>query len=571
MRNSGMTRILRAALALTLLPAAVPARRVTVTVLATTDLHGNLYPVDYFTGKPADRGLAKIATLVRAARREAPGALLIDCGDTIQGTPVETVYQSYVGTGRLPLRLKFRGRPLGQDPMMAAMNRLGYTALVLGNHDFNFGLKSLDHARRDARFPWLSANTIAEPGSLVRPFDPYIVRTVEGVKVAIVGLTTPAIPQWEEPAHYQGYRFLDAQQAAQSAVAALRRDEHPDLVIAAVHAGLGRLERRHTPAADPPENMVLDIAKEVRGLDAIVFGHSHQQLAGDRVGDVLLVQPKNWGGSLARLDFTLDDSSGHWRVVDKASRLIPVKPETVADPEILSVARPYHELAERFLNTPVAESPVDMDGRIARFEDTALVDAIQTVQLAYTGADVSFTALFYPGVTIPKGPVTVRQIAALYVYDNELYTIQGDGRMVKDALENSARFFRTCPNPACSHGPLVSHEAAGFNYDMAEGVDYEIDLARPEGQRIVNLSWHGRPLDPNQKLRIAVNNYRAGGSGGYGMFRTATVLWKSNTDIRSLIIDYYSTHHRLPARASGNWRIVPPAAVKVLEREEKTE
>jgi 2',3'-cyclic-nucleotide 2'-phosphodiesterase (5'-nucleotidase family) len=140
--------------------------------------------------------------------------------------------------------------------------------------------------------------------------------------------------------------------------------------------------------------------------------------------------------------------------------------------------------------------------------------------------------------------------------------------MVKEALENSARFFRTCPDSACSHGPLVSHENAGFNYDMAEGVDYEIDLTRPEGQRIVNLRWQGRPLDPNQKLRIAVNNYRAGGSGGYGMFRNAKVLWKSNTDIRTLIIDYYSSHHRLPALASGNWRIIPPAAVKVLEREE---
>ena len=164
--------------------------------------------------------------------------------------------------------------------------------------------------------------------------------------------------------------------------------------------------------------MVLEIASEVSGLDAIVFGHSHQQLPGDRVNGVLLVQPKNWGGSLARLDFTLDDSSGHWRVVDKVSRLIPVRSDTVADPEILSVARPYHELAERFLNMPVAQSPVDMDGRIARFEDTPLIEAIQTVQLASTGADVSFTALFNPGVRIPKGPVTVRQIAALYVYDN---------------------------------------------------------------------------------------------------------------------------------------------------------
>ena len=563
-----MRRLLRAALALALLPAVAPARRVTVTVLATTDLHGNLMPVDYFSDEPVDRGLTKIATLIREARRDAPNALLIDCGDTIEGAPLETVYQSYVAAGHLPLRLKFRGRPLERDPMMAAMNQLGYTAMVLGNHEFNFGLRNLDRARRDATFPWLSANTAVETGATVRPFDPWVVRTVDGVKVAIVGLTTPAIPQWEEPAHYQGYRFLDAQQTAENAVAALRRDIHPDLIIAAVHAGLGRPER-HRAGGEPPENMVLDLATGVRGLDAIVFGHSHQQLAGDRVNDVLLVQPKNWGGSLARLSFTLDDSSGHWRVIDKSSYLIPVKADTPADPEIVALARPYHELTERFLNTPVAQSPVDMSGRIARFEDTALVDAIQNVQLSYANADVSFTALFYAGVTIRKGPVSVRQIAALYVYDNDLYAIEGDGRMVKDALENAARYFRSCPDAACSHGPLISREAAGFNYDMAEGVDYQIDLTRPEGQRIVNLSWRGRPLDPNQKLRIALNNYRAGGSGGYGMFRNAKVLWKSNTDVRTLIIDYYTAHHRLPARASGNWRIIPPAAVKLLESEEK--
>jgi 2',3'-cyclic-nucleotide 2'-phosphodiesterase/3'-nucleotidase len=542
------------------------ARQVTVTVLATTDLHGNLVPIDYFTDKPASRGLAKIATLVREVRREAPNVILIDCGDTIQGTPLETVYQSYVNHRRLPMRLRFAGPPLRHDPMMEAMNRLGYAALVLGNHDFNFGLKSLDRARRDARFPWLSANTVVEAGAKVRPFLPYTVLETGGVKVAIVGLTTPAIPRWEQPENYKGYRFTDAAQAAQNAVAALRSNVHPDLVIAAVHAGLGRPARRRA-AREPPENMVLEIAANVGGIDAIVFGHTHQQLAGDRVNGVLLVQPRNWGMSLARLDFTLDDAGGRWRVTAKTARLIPVHADTAADPEILALARPYHELAERFLDTAVARSDVDMDGRIGRFEDTPLVDAIQTVQLAVAGADVSFASLFCPGVVIRRGPVTVRQIAALYLYDNELYAIEGDGKMVKEALENSARYFLRCPDPACSHGPLVNRGVAGFNYDMAEGVNYRIDLRRPAGERIVDLRWRGRPLDPNQKLRIAVNNYRAGGSGGYGMFRGAKVLWESNADIRSLIVDYYTRRHILPVRASGNWSIVPAQAVKTLERE----
>ncbi len=536
------------------------AGQVTVTLLATTDLHGNLYPVDYYTGQAAPRGLAAAASLIDAVRKETPNTLLIDCGDVIEGSPLESVYQGYVNSGRLPLGLRFAGPPLRHDPMMVAMNQLGYAAMVLGNHEFNFGLKSLDRARRDARFPWLSANTEVEPGSRARPFQPYLLTTVAGVRVAVIGITTPAIPTWDEPAHWKGYRFLDGRQALETTLASLRQSARPNLVIAAVHAGLG--SERHRDLA---ENMVLDIARNVKGIDAIVFGHSHQELEGDANQGVLLIQPKNWGMSVARVDFTLDDAGGRWHVVRKTPHLLRVRKDTPADPAVMAAARPYHELTERYLNTPVAVAPADMDGAIARFIDTPLVDVIQAVQLAYTHADVSFTALFHPALHVSKGPVTVRQMAALYTYDNELYTIEGTGRMVKEALENSARYFLTCPDAACSHGPLVGKSAVGFNYDMAEGIDYEIDLRRPEGDRIVNLRWKGKALDPEQKLRIALNNYRAGGSGGYTMFRGAPVVWKSSRDIRSLMIEYYTQAGRLPERASGNWRIIPAEAVRVLE------
>ncbi len=295
-------------------------------------------------------------------------------------------------------------------------------------------------------------------------------------------------------------------------------------------------------------------------------------MEGERIGDVLLVEPKNWGISLARLDFVLQSApDGAWKLTDKRSRLLPVSGNTPADPEILRLGRPYHELAERYLNTPVAKSLVPMDGRLARVQDSPLVDAIQTVQMHYGKADVSFTAMFNPHVMVPKGLVTIRQIAALYIYDNELYVIQGDGRMVKAALENAARYFLGCPDAACSHGPLIRRNFPAFNYDMAEGVEYEIDLSKPEGQRIVNLRWKGQPLRPDQELRIAINNYRAGGSGGYDMFRDAKVLWRSSQDIRSLVISYYTERKALPTRADGNWRIVPVQAQKILAEEALTE
>ena len=287
-----------------------------------------------------------------------------------------------------------------------------------------------------------------------------------------------------------------------------------------------------------------------------------------RINGVLLTQPKNWGFSLAELDFELESKpGGGWAVVEKSSRLIPVTEQTAVDEEVIRIARPYHEMAERYLNTVVARSNTALDAKLGRVEDSALMDAIQTVQRFYTKADVSFASLFNTRATVPKGPVTVRQIASLYLYDNELFAIEGNGKMVKDALENASRYFFSCRGETCSKGPLINSHIIGYNFDMAAGVDYEIDLTQPEGQRIRNLKWKGRPLDPDQKLRLALNSYRAAGAAGYRMFRNAKVVWRSSEDIRQLIIDYYSERGEIPATPSGNWRIVPTEAVQTLERE----
>jgi 2',3'-cyclic-nucleotide 2'-phosphodiesterase / 3'-nucleotidase len=542
---------LRAFLAAFILASLGCGAELKITLLATTDLHGNLFPYDYYTAQPAARGLAKIATLIRAARAENPNTLLIDCGDTIQGTALEAVYQEYIESGK--------GTPPPQhDPMMLAMNALGYDAMVVGNHEFNFGLKNIAAARGDAHFPWISSNIIATPGDSPKPFAPYFLKTVAGVKIAVIGVTTPMIPAWEAEEHYRGYQFESGVDAVRRTVAAVREREHPDIVIVAAHAGLD---------GDARENMVRQIATDVPGIDAIVFGHSHQQLASLEIGGVLLMQPKNWGISLGEMDFVLQskETSG-WSIVSKSSRLIPVTRDTPADAKILEIGRPYHELAERYLNKAVAEAPVSLDSKLARVEDSALIDAIQQVQLFYSKADVSFASSFNSRVSVPKGPVTIRQIAALYVYENQLYVLEGNGKLVRDALENSARYYNTCPGD-CSHGPLINPRVIGYNYDMAQGVDYEIDLTQPPGQRIRNLRWHGKPLDDNQPLRIAVNNYRAGGSAGYSMFHGAKIVWRSPDEIRDLVIQYYSDHKTLPALPDNNWRIVPEAALRTLERE----
>lgn len=547
--------------------AAVAAEDATVRLIVTTDLHGNIYPYDYYTAKPAERGLAKAATLIAKARAEQPNSILVDCGDTIQGSALETVYQSYVRTGRLPAGVN-PGADLAIDPMVQAMNYLNFDAMAVGNHEYNYGLKNLNRARGASAFPWISANTELTAGSKEKPFPPYIVKVVgPGVKVGIIGITTPGIPAWEEEGNYRGYRFLPGKEGAEKAVAELRAKENPDIVIIAAHAGLGE----ETDMKN--ENMVRQIAREVKGIDAIVFGHTHSTVAGHWIGDVLVMQPRNWGISIGTMDFALtrENSSARWKIADKKSKLIPVTKDTPADEKVLEMSKPYHEAAEQYLSSPVAQSPVEMTGELTRIRDSALIDAIHEVQLHYAKADVSFAASFNPRVVFHKGPVSVREIAALYVYDNTLYGVQGNGRMVREALENAAKFFLTCPTSACDQGPLINSKVIGFNYDMAAGVTYEIDLTKPEGQRVVNLKFKGAPLKDDQPLRIAVNNYRAGGSAGYTMFKAGNVYYRSSEEIRELMIRYFSEKKTLPAQPDNNWKIVPAAAAATLERDARSE
>lgn len=543
------SRIMRTLLRTILLVASVMAARgeeAHLTVLATTDMHGNIYPWDYLSGKPSERGLAKIATLVAAQRRTAPDALLLDAGDTIQGTPLESVFQSgQAGPG------------LTVDPMMQAMNYLRYDAMTVGNHEFNYGLEKLTKARSQAKFPWLSANTNSAPGT-IEPFQPWLIRQVKGVTIAVIGLTTPAIPSWEKPENYKGVTWTDPVRTAQDAVVKLRSSHHADVVIALVHAGL--------EAEDSQENCVRRLANSVPGLDVIIFGHTHQSLPESRINGVLITQPKNWAMSLARIDLNLQRDPGRaWKVTSASSRDVKVTADIKADQEVLRLTEPYHKATESWLSTVVSQSKAALNGSRSRIEDTAIVDAIHQVQMYYTKADVSFAASFNYSAHISAGPVTRRDIASLYVYDNELYAIEGTGRIVREALENAARFYRSCANAECTGG-LINPKFLGFNYDMAQGVSYDIDLTRPAGQRIRNLRFRGKPLEDNQKLRIAVNNYRAAGSAGYTMFRGAPVVWQSYETIRDLMIEYYATHP-IPTMPDNNWRIEPAVARTELVRE----
>jgi len=530
-------------LALFLIGHSFAPERVQITILGTTDLHGNINPIDYYTNKPDNRGLAKVATLIKRVRKEQPNVLLIDSGDTIQGSPLES----------------FHGRKNNQppDPMMLAMSSLNYDAMAVGNHEYNFGLKVLEKARSEAKFPWLSANTY-DIATKQPHYKPYIVKEVAGVKIGILGLTTPGVPNWDNPPNYAGLEFHDPIAEARKWVPILREQEKADVVVIAMHMGLSEDLRtgEKSPGQVPHENEAIAIAQEVPGVDVIFMGHTHREVSSLYLNGVLLTQANYWGRHLARADLYLQRAGTSWRVYAKAARTLPSDDRVEPDPEIVKLAEPYDRETQGWLSRVIGESTEELTAREARFRDTAILDLIQKVQLDAGKADVSMVASFNAEARIAKGPVSVRDIAGLYVYENTLAVLEVTGQQLRDALEHSAKYYK--PYEAGKPlSELVNDKIPAYNFDIAEGVTYELDISKPIGQRIQNLRFKGQPLSLTRKLRLATNNYRVNGGGGYDMYKNAPVVYRSSEEIRELIIDWVERNKTIPVTPNNNWRIVP--------------
>jgi len=518
--------------------------RVQITILGTTDLHGNINPIDYYTNKSDNRGLAKVATLINRVRKEQPNTLLIDSGDTIQGSPLESFHS--------------RKNNVRTDPMMLVMNSLNYDAMAVGNHEYNFGLKVLEKARSEAKFPWLSGNTY-EKGTDRTHYKPYIVKDVAGVKIGILGLTTPGIPYWDNPPNYAGLEFRDPVAEARKWVEIVRTQEKVDVVVIAMHMGLGEDLRtgEASPGQIPHENEAITIAKEVPGVDVIFMGHTHREVPSLYINGVLLTQANHWGRHLARADLYLQKEPSGWRVYAKSARTLPTDDRVEPDPAVAKLAEPYDRQTQEWLERVIAQSPEELTAEEARFRDTAILDLIQKVQLDAGKADVSMVASFNQNARIEKGPMTVRDVTELYVYENTLVVIEVTGQQLKEALEHSAKYFKTY-EPGKSLRDLIDEKIPAYNFDIAEGVTYEIDISKPIGSRIQNLRFKGQPLSPTKKLRLATNNYRVNGGGGYSMYKNAPVVYRSSEEIREFMIDWLERSKIVPTTPNNNWRIVHP-------------
>lgn len=552
------------------------AKRYAFTVLGTTDLHGNVFNWDYFTDKEFDDkdhndvGLAKVSTLVNRVRAEKGrrNTLLIDAGDTIQGTQLSYYYAKVDPITAV-------GGPV--HPMAQAMNAMEYDAAALGNHEFNYGIPVLRKFEQQCRFPLLGANAL--DAKTLRPaFAPYSMhrlRTPHGrdVKVAVLGLTNPGIAIWDK-ANVQGkMTFPGLEEQAAKWVPKLR-SLGADVVIVSAHSGSSGTSS-YGDQLPYIENAAGLVAEQVPGIDAILVGHAHTEIpeyfvTNKKTGKkVVLSEPLKWGQRLTLFDFELVWEKGCWKVEKVGAKVL--NSNTVEeDPKITKLLGDEHEKVVAYVNQVIGTNAAEMTSAEAPYKDVPIIDLINhiqadTVKQALAGTEhaalpvLSQAACFSRSARIPAGQVTIRDVAGLYVFENTLEARLMTGAQMKAYLEYSANYFaQTAPGAAVDPVKLTNANGTpDYNYDVVSGLSYEIDIAKPAGSRVTNVRFEGQPLADDAQFVFAVNNYRANGGGNFPHVAAARLLWSNSDEIRNTMIAWVKAKGSIDpaAFAAVDWKL----------------
>ena len=600
-----------------LMAVAVHAAEVKLRVLETTDLHMNLLSYDYYQDKSTDQyGLARTITLIKAARAEAPNSLLFDNGDLLQGNPL----------GDWVAKVK----PLkdGQiHPAYKVMNLLAYDAANIGNHDFNYGLDFLRRAMAGANFPYISANVYLDDkdkdtDQAKHAFTPYLLldrqfKDAKGeahaIKVGVIGLLPPQIMQWDRSNLVGRVVARDMVDVARKYVPEMRA-KGAQLVIVIAHSGFEKGE-----VGTFAENAVSRLA-EVPGIDAILFGHAHAEFPGKAfasypkvdvqrgtINGVAAVMPGRWGDHLGIVDFKLDNASGSWKVVDSRSSIRPVFDRVAqhslaaADPLVEQAIADEHAQTLAYVRAKVAFTSAPIYSYFAQVSDDPSVQIVSNAQIAYVkraiqGTDyekypvLSAASPFKSGgrqgpgnyTDIAAGPLAIKNVADLYVYPNTLKAMLLTGAEVKEWLEMSAGQFNQIDPHGAPQQVLINPAFPSFNFDTIDGVSYELDVTQPAkyavngtlvaagANRVKNLRFGGKAIEPDAKFIVATNNYRAFGGGNFPGLTAAKVVLDAPEENRQVLIEYLmmmdatAPNKQVNPSADGNWRIQMVPGVKLV-------
>ncbi|MBM7570627.1 bifunctional metallophosphatase/5'-nucleotidase [Aquibacillus albus] len=515
-----------------------------LSLLIVSDVHGYIYPTNYSDHIERNLGLAKVSSVIKQLRKEK-ATILINNGDLIQGSPLTYYHAKYC--------------PETENPTINVINDLGCDVSVLGNHEFNYGTKYLQRAVNQSNHPWLSANVLDKHTKEPAFGQPYLIKQVDGLRVALLGITTHYIPNWEDPNHIKDLQFDDALTSAKQWVNYIRQHEQPDIVVVCYHGGFERDLETGEPTEDlTGENQGYQICKEVEGIDVFVTGHQHRSIAKHLFG-IPVLQPSHNGQLLGELELAFHYSDGKWTLKETKPRLHEIDADVEMDHEVLARIQKEENDTQAWLDRPIGsiEGDMSIDHPFeVRIKDHPFIEFINNVQMEAANVSISNTSLFNNASPGFNKKVTMRDIVSNYVYPNTLKVIRISGQAIKDALEQSATYFIINENGELDiHPAFMEPKPQHYNYDMWEGIEYELTISNPIGQRVTKLFYQGEPIDYKQEFDVVMNNYRAGGGGNFAMYKEAEVIQEIQTDMTELIANYILERKTIKATCNHNWQV----------------
>jgi 2',3'-cyclic-nucleotide 2'-phosphodiesterase/3'-nucleotidase len=543
--------------------------RKSISILETTDVHGVILPYDYIEKTKLNASLASVYTYVKEARNKNDITLLLDNGDNLQGQP-EVYYFNFIDTV---------STHLGAD----VMNFMKYDAGTVGNHDIEAGHAVYDRLVKEYNFPLLAANAV-DVNTGKPYFKPYYIIKKDGIKIAVFGLVTPAIPNWLPEELYSGIEFKDMVETAKQWMPVIL-NENPDIVIGLFHSGWDKSKENRQSGDLLNENGSAGVAYNVPGFDVIFNGHDHR-VANEKfvnsAGDtVLILNGGSHSEKIAQADikFSSKKINGKYQKILKGTiiNVADYKP----DSEFITKFSLQDRTVNEYVNRVIGNSSATISSRDAYFGPSAFMGMIHSIQLEITGADLSFAAPLSFDVSINQGPITVSDMFKLYRFENFLYTMSLSGEEIQKYLEYSySGWLNTMKSPTDmmlklrlgkDGKPVVTDgkvwlKNQPYNFDSAAGINYTVDITKPEGSRVVISGFtNGRPFEKNKMYKVAVNSYRGNGGGGHftegaGIAKNelrTRVLTSTDRDLRYYMLKSIESRKNIDPEPLNNWKIIP--------------
>ncbi len=560
---------------LTITPAMTRTKTVNLKIIATSDVHGCFFPYNYIDNVPMKGSLARVSTYLKQVRQQyGKNVILLENGDILQGQPT-CYYSNFVNTGQ-------------PNAATEIVNWLGYDAQAMGNHDVETGHKVYDKWISELECPTLGANIIDK--STGKPYiRPYTIIERDGIRVAVIGMITPAIPNWLHEKLWSGMYFEDIVKSAAKWVDIVKNEEHADVIIGLFHSGWnGGISTLHYN-----EDETKQVAENVPGFDLIMFGHDHTSrsvIVKNKQGDdVLCLDPSCNAVYVADADIRLTVTDG--KVSDKriTGKLTDVSKMAI-DEDFMTTFAHVSDSVKSFVNKKIGNITESIYTKDAFFGSSTFGDLIHELQLAITGADISFNAPLTFDAVVRAGEIHMNDMFKLYRYENEIYVMRLTGEEVRKHLEMSYdQWVNTMKSPD-DHIMLLDTNAANdkqrnmfknltFNFDSAAGIDYVVDVTKPDGEKVKILQMsNGEPFDESKYYKVVLNSYRGNGGGelltrGAGIPKDSLdsrIIFRSDRDQRYYLtreIEYKGT---IVPRKLNNWRFVPDEwAIPAIERDRK--